>query len=162
LTGAVVWITGLPAAGKSVLAEELRRRLAEAGRPVALLDGDEVRDALVPRHGYDEAGRDAFYQTLGRLAALLARQGLTALVAATAHKRVFRDRVRAAVDRFVEVHVATPAEECARRDPKGLYARKTPDLPGGALAYQPPERPEVVAQGGHDLRAVEEIMRILQ
>jgi len=156
--GAVVWVTGLPAAGKSTLARRLVARLREAGVPAALLDGDEVRAALVPPPGYDEAGRAAFYETLGNLALALARDGLVAVVAATAHRRAFRDRVRARAPRFVEVFVDVPPETCAARDPKGLWAQAraggAPELPGAALAYERPLAPEVVARGGEDADAV--------
>lgn len=152
--GAVAWVTGLPASGKSTFARGLCDRLRAAGRGPVLLDGDAVRAALVPAPGYDEAGRAAFYETLGNLAAALAEQGLVAVVAATASRRAFRDRVRARVGRFVEILVDVPAEVCAARDPKGLWARAraggAPSLPGAGEAYERPAAPEVVADGGED------------
>ncbi len=165
MSGAVAWFTGLPSSGKSTLARLVRERLLAAGAPVVLLDGDEVRRALVPSPGYTPAGRDAFYETLARLAALLASQGQTVLVAATAHRRVHRERARALSPRFVEVHVATPPEACEGRDPKGLWAAaragEAPLLPGAGVAFEPPERPEVVASGGHDLAALEAVLGAL-
>ena len=84
--GAVVWFTGLPGAGKSTLAADLAARLRAEGTIAAVLDSDEVRAALVPRPGHDEAARDAFYRSLAGLAGLLARHffqgsGLILLVA---------------------------------------------------------------------------------
>ena len=162
MRGAVVWVTGLPSAGKSTLARRVQAGLAARGRPAALLDGDEVRRCLVPGPGHLPAERDAFYETLARLAALLARQGLVALVAATAHRQAHRDRARELAPRFVEVFVRTPAAECERRDAKGLYALfregKAPLLPGPGVPYQPPQAPEVVADGGQDDRAVEAVL----
>jgi len=163
--GAVVWVTGLPGAGKSTLARALRERLRAAGCPALLLDGDAVRAALSATPAYDDAGRDAFYRTLGELAILAAGDGLVAIVAATAHRRAFRDRVRARAPRFVEVHVATPAEVCAARDPKGLWARAraggAPALPGAGAPYEPPAAAEVVADGGEDARALGAVERLV-
>lgn len=153
MIGAVVWFTGLPASGKSTLAAALAERLRTADREPLLLDGDEVRAAMVPAPGYDEAARAGFYETLGNLAAVLARQGHLVLVAATAHRRIWRDRVRTRAPRFVEVHVATPLDECRRRDPKGLYARagEGSTLPGAGIAYEAPESPDmVVTPGGEE------------
>ena len=159
MSGAVVWVTGLPSAGKSTFARHLRERLAAAGRAAALLDGDAVRAALVPPPGYDPAGRLAFYETLGNLALDLAAQGLVVIVAATAHRRAFRDRVRARAPRFLEVFVDVSPEVCAARDPKGLWASAragaAPELPGAALGYEPPPAPEIVARGGEDREALE-------
>ena len=163
--GTVIWITGLPASGKSTLAKRLRERLEALGRMAVVLDGDAVREALVPPPGYSPEERDAFYQTLARLAGLLARQGLAVLVAATAPRRAHRAAARALAPRFVEVFVDVPAEECARRDPKGLWARaragEAPTLPGAGAPYEPPEAPEVRAAGGEDAAAVEAVLRSL-
>ena len=165
MTGAVAWFTGLPSSGKSTLAERTRARLAEAGVPALLLDGDAVRRALVPAPGYLPAERDAFYETLARLAALLAAQGQVVLVAATAHRRAHRRLARSLAPRFLEIHVATPPGACEARDAKGLWAAaragRAPLLPGVGIDYEPPEAPEVVASGGLDDRAVEAICALL-
>lgn len=156
MTGVVVWITGLPAAGKTTLARLVQPRLA----PALVLDSDEVRDAL-GMHAYDAAGRDAFYRALAELAALLARQGFAVIVAATAPARVHRERARARAPRFLEVFVDTPSAACAARDPKGLYAAAVATLPGRGAPYEPPVAPDVVAHGGLDGAAVEAIVRAL-
>jgi adenylylsulfate kinase len=160
--GAVIWLTGRPAAGKSTLASAVRARLAELGRAACVLDSDLVRDALVPAPGYDDEGRLAFYTTLGRLAAYLAGQGLIVLVPATAHRRAFREYARAIAPAFVEVYVGASGEACAQRDVKGLYARaragELAGLPGLDTAYEEPIAPDVVATGGHDRDAAERIV----
>jgi adenylylsulfate kinase len=165
VTGAVVWFTGPPASGKTTLAQAVRSRLAEQGAPVCVLDGDEVRAALVPRPGYDAIEREQFYATLAGLAALLARQGMVALVAATAHRRAFREAARALAPRFVEVYVAASVEQCESRDIKHLYenarAGRLHGLPGLDVAYEAPERPDVVAAGGFDQGAVGAIIAAL-
>ena len=158
MNGVVVWLTGLPQAGKSTLAARVHAALRAAGESACILDSDEVRQAMSPTPGYGQEARDAFYATLGQLAALLARQGLMVIVPATAHLRRYRDAARAAAPYFVEVHVATPLEECARRDEKGLYAGAPAELPGVHVAYEPPEAAEVVAQGGQDDAALAEIV----
>ncbi len=142
--GVVVWLTGLPSSGKSFLAQ---RTAALLGHGV-VLDGDAVRASLVPAPGYDEAGRDAFYETLGRLAATLARQGQVVLVPATAHLRRYREAARALAPRFVEVFVDTPLEECRRRDAKGLYAASPTGLPGVGADYEAPGAADLVVRPG--------------
>lgn len=154
MTGAVVWITGLPGSGKTSLAQAAAGVLKERGAAVCILDSDSVREALSPAPSYSDEGRAHFYRTLAGLAALLASQDIVALVAATAHRAIYRDRARTRAPRFVEVYVDTPVEECARRDPKGLYAQaragEITGLPGIDASYEPPARPHVVARGGLD------------
>jgi adenylylsulfate kinase len=163
--GAVVWLTGLPSSGKSTLAARLSAELRAERLPSAVLDGDEVRAALVPAMGYTGAARDAFYATLANLAALLARQGTIAIVAATANRRAWRERARSLCPRFVEVYLEVPLDECRRRDAKGLYARAAQGsahgVPGADTAYEAPLAPEVVARGGEDADALQRILRRL-
>jgi adenylylsulfate kinase len=160
--GIVAWLTGLPASGKSTLARRVRACCEEAGRASVLLDGDELRAAIAPAAGFDEGGRDAFYAALAALAALIARQGLAVVVAATAHRRAWREHARALAPRFLEVHVATPGEVCEARDRKGLYARAragtAPRLPGVGEPYEEPAAADVVARGGEDEDALARIV----
>jgi adenylylsulfate kinase len=156
--GVVVWITGLPSAGKSTFAANLASALERASVPACTLDGDEVRRAVVPALGYADDDRAAFYEVLAGLAALLARQGLAVLVPATAHRRAFRERARELAPAFLETWVDTPLEECARRDAKGLYARAAAGgethVPGPGVDYEAPLAPDIVAHGGEDTAAL--------
>lgn len=167
MSGAVVWVIGLPSSGKSTLANRIAERLRRGGRAAAVLDGDQVRAALDPRPGYDAESRSRYYGTLAHLAALLAHQGLVAVVAATAHRRAFRERARALSPRFIEVFVDVPVETCAARDAKGLYAAarrgsvSVAELPGVGSGFERPQRPDVVATGGEDLLAPEAVARLV-
>lgn len=165
MTGAVVWFTGLPSSGKSTLARSLADRLRGTSVPAVVLDGDEVRLALEPAPDYSLQGRERFYETLARLAALLARQDLVVLVAATAHRRAYRERARELAPRYLEVFVDVPATECARRDPKGLYAAaadgRIRGLPGQDVPFERPEAPDVIADGGHDPAAISRILDLV-
>ena len=164
--GAVVWLTGLPASGKSTLAKTAAKRLRRAGIACCLLDGDAVRAAFEPAPGYGEGDRANYYVTLGNLAALLAAQGMVVVVPATAHLRVFRKHARNVATRFVEVHVALPAHHCASRDTKGLYqaaeAGAIGQLPGVGVTYEPPLEPDVVASGGKDTQALRQLVELVQ
>lgn len=163
MKGMVVWITGLPSSGKSLLAERLWRRLVHAKRPTVVLDGDAVRAAMKPAPAYDDAGRADFYETLATLAAMMANQGLVVLVPATAHLRAYRQKARDMAPQFVEVYVHASAEACARRDAKGLYAAaregKVTGLPGVDVTYEAPESPDIVALGGYDEEALHKLLK---
>jgi adenylylsulfate kinase len=148
MTGVVAWFTGLPSAGKSTLAGKVAAELRLRGIEAVTLDSDEVRAALLPKLGYDDAARAQLYDVLARLAALLARQGHVVLVPATAHRRSFRDAARALAPAFVEIFVDTPVEDCRERDTKGLYAAGAAQAPGVGVAYEPPSAPEVLVRPG--------------
>jgi len=163
--GAVVWIFGLPSAGKSTLANRLADRLRHEGRPVLLLDGDEVRRALDPAPRFDAESRAAFYRALARLASLAARQGTVAVVAATSNRRAHRDEARRLWPDLLEVFVDVPLAECERRDAKGLFARarrgEAPTLPGVGEPFETPDAPDVRARGGEDGAAIEAVRSLL-
>jgi adenylylsulfate kinase len=164
--GAVVWITGLPGAGKSTLGTRIVAALRAAETPCVLLDGDEVRAALGRPAGRGAAERDELYGALAAIAALLGRQGIVVVVAATANRAAHRDRARALAPRFVEVHVATSLADCERRDPKGLYAAaragRAREVPGIDAPYEPPAAADVIASGGEDSAAAERVLALVR
>jgi adenylylsulfate kinase len=166
MTGIVVWLTGAPSAGKSTLAKNVATALRARSVPTVLLDGDEVRHALSPRPGYDDEGRAHFYESLAGLSALIARQGQIVLVAATAHRRAYRERARELAPRFVEVYVDVLEAERRARDDKGLYRKEATgavsQLPGADLAYEPPSAPDLVAKGGRDAEAEQTLVALVE
>jgi adenylyl-sulfate kinase len=152
--GVTLWLTGLPASGKSVLAGELERRLVERGRPAYVLDGDNVRHGLSGDLGFDRAAREEQVRRVAHVAAMLADAGIVVLVSVVSPFAADRDVARAVHAReglqFFEVFVDTPLEECERRDPKGLYARARAgalrDLTGVDAPYEPPAAPELTVR----------------
>jgi len=119
-------------------------------RPV-VLESDALRRVLTPEPSYEPEERDRFYQIVADLAALIAEQGFPVIVAATAPRRLYRDRLRGRVPHFLEILVATPLDICELRDPKGLYRRarlgQAPHLPGATEAYEEPEKADLVVSG---------------
>ncbi|MDG9694295.1 adenylyl-sulfate kinase [Streptomyces sp. DH17] len=150
-TGATVWLTGLPSAGKTTIARELAGRLREEGLRVELLDGDEIREFLSRGLGFSREDRHTNVQRIGFVAELLARNGVTALVPVIAPYADSRDAVRerheANGTAYVEVHVATPVEVCSVRDVKGLYAKQAAGeltgLTGVDDPYEEPVKPDL-------------------
>ena len=145
--GATVWLTGLPASGKSTIAAALERRLVEDGRPAYLLDGDNVRHGLSDDLGFEPGERSEHIRRVAHVARLLADAGVVAVVSLVspmeADRRLARELHDAAGLDFHEVFVSTPrVEECERRDPKGLYARaragKLPGFTGVDAPYEAP------------------------
>jgi adenylylsulfate kinase len=146
-----VWITGLPASGKSTVARALAAELAGKGIRAALLESDAVRREIAPNAGYGDSEREAFYATLAYLARVLVLHGVPVIVDATANRRAYRDRARDAIPRFLEVHVRCPLAVCQARDPKGIYRRgvdgTAQNVPGVSAPYEPPLMPEVIVDG---------------
>src|SRR5688572_19061747 len=165
MEGAVVWFTGIPATGKTTVAAILRDELTSRDVPTLMLDSDDLRRVMTPNPTYSEEERDAFYATIGRVAELAAQGGSVVLISATAPKRLYRDRVRAVVDSFVEVLLICDPEIIELRDPKGLYAKakagKVKNLPGYDLPYEDPREPELIFDTGRT-SATEIAMAILR
>ncbi|MCB5906650.1 adenylyl-sulfate kinase [Streptomyces pinistramenti] len=151
MTGATVWLTGLPSAGKTTIAYALAERLRGEGRRVEVLDGDEIRTFLSAGLGFSRADRHTNVQRIGFVAELLARNGVTALVPVIApyadSREAVRKRHQAEGSAYLEVHVATPVEVCSERDVKGLYAKQAAGeisgLTGVDDPYEQPETPDL-------------------
>ncbi len=149
-----VWITGLPASGKSTLAAALARALRELGIDAAVLSSDALRKVFTPNPRYDDEERNVFYASLVHVGRLLTRHGVPVVFDATANRRAYRDEARAAIPKFVEVYVACPLAVCVSRDPKGIYRKgsrgEAGNVPGLQADYEPPLRPEVEVRGDRE------------
>lgn len=154
--GLTVWLTGLPAAGKSSVAAELRQRLESSGRTAYLLDGDVLRGGLNRDLGFSVADRGESVRRAGEVARILAETGVVAVVALVSPYRADRDRVRAAHENaglpYIEVFVHTPLEVCEARDPKGMYARaraaEITGFTGVDDPYEAPHSPDLILEEG--------------
>ncbi len=163
--GLTIWLTGLPSAGKSTIAQELAKRLEVQGYPVEVLDGDEIRLRLSKGLGFSKADRDEHIRRIAYVARLLTQAGAFAIVAAISPYRSLRDEARAEVQRFMEVYVTCPLEECIKRDVKGLYEKalrgEIRNFTGVSDPYEPPLRPEVTVET-HRERLEESVAKILR
>jgi len=144
--GATVWLTGLPASGKSTIAVALEAALLERRRAAYLLDGDNLRHGLNGDLGFSVEDRAENVRRTGEVACLFADAGVVALVSLVSPYEADRSRVRelhaARELPFIEVFVDTPLEECERRDPKGLFARaRAGELTGMTGIDDPYEAP---------------------
>jgi adenylylsulfate kinase len=149
-----VWLTGLPASGKSTLAACLSQQLAARGARAAVLESDALRKVLTPDATYGERERDVFYGALVHLGRILVDHGVPVIFDATANRRAYRERARQAIVRYLEVYVECPLAVCMARDRKGTYrkglARESSTGPGLQSAYEPPVRPDLVVRGDRD------------
>ncbi len=149
--GFAVWLTGLPASGKSSITRELVKQLRAHGTLVVVLESDSMRKILTPDPTYSEEERDRFYQTLAEIGRVICESGINVIFDATANKREYRDRARSMIRKFVEVYVACPIDVCRDRDPKGIYQQAAQGaastVPGVQAAYEPPLSPEVSLDG---------------
>ncbi len=146
--GLTVWFTGLSGSGKSTVAHALVERLAEYGRNVSLLDGDEIRTHLSKGLGFSKEDRDANIRRVGYVAGLVNQHGGTTLCSVISPYRETRDDARKmSRGNFVEVFCDTPIEVCEQRDVKGLYAKaragEIKGFTGVDDPYEAPENPEV-------------------
>lgn len=167
-SGWVVWIEGLPFAGKTTLARAVGERLRAGGRDIEVLDGDEVRKMFSPELGFSRKDREMHARRVSYVARMLSRHGIVVLVAMITPYETSRQAARATVgDRFSEVWLNCPLEVCRQRDTKGLYRRDRP--PGSSKVtgvddpFEEPLAPELIVDTSTDSVAAstEKIVRYL-
>ena len=160
-----IWLTGLPASGKSTIVAALTPQLVGMGIEVEVLESDAVRRILTPIPTYSPAERDLFYRALALLGARLVAHGVTVIFDATASKREYRDFARSLIPTFIEVAVECPLELAMQRDYKGTYQRgqrgESSTVPGLQEPYEAPLNPEVRIDT-RQVSAVDAAKRVLE
>ncbi len=167
LAGATVWLTGLSGSGKSTIATELARELLNTSRLAYILDADNIRHGLNSDLGYSDQDRTENIRRMAEVACLFADSGTVAIVPIISPFIASREHARKLhADKnlqFIEVHVATPIDECERRDTKGLYAKvrsgQMTGLSGVDSPYEAPKSPDVVV--GLDNQTLQESVKFI-
>jgi bifunctional enzyme CysN/CysC len=167
--GATIWLTGLPASGKSTIAGDLEERLVRSGRSAYRLDGDNLRHGLNADLGFEIADRQESVRRAANAARLLADAGTIAVVSLVSPYEDDRQRARelheeAGLD-FIEVFVDTPLEVCEQRDPKGLYAKarrgEITRFTGIDDPYEAPVNADIVVTPGDEENPVDRLLAAL-
>lgn len=123
-TGFVVWLEGLPGAGKTSTARELGQRLRQEGRKVEMLDGDDVRRIFSPELGFSRKDREMHSRRVSYVSHMLARNGVVVIVAMITPYETSRQAARAEVEvPFEEIWLKCPVDVCRQRESKGVYRR---------------------------------------
>jgi adenylylsulfate kinase len=142
----VLWFTGLSGSGKSTIATRVHQQLVGRGVDVEYIDGDALREVF-PNTGFTRAEREEHLRRTGYMASRLAAHGVAVVASFVSPYRESRNFIRGLCPNFGEIYVATPLEECERRDVKGLYARarrgELRNFTGLDDPYEPPDHPEL-------------------
>jgi adenylylsulfate kinase len=160
-----VWLTGLPASGKSTVTAALSEQIRRTGLVFTVLESDRLRKEFSDNPQYEEREREMFYASLCFIGRVLVEHGISVIFDATANRRAYRKKARESIPRFIEVFVDCPLEVCMSRDPKGIYRMakegKAGNVPGLQAGYEPPEHPDIVIRGDRE-NAQEAARRIVE
>jgi adenylylsulfate kinase-like enzyme len=138
----VIWLTGLPGAGKTTIATLLLERLRLLGKQALLLDGDALRNAL-QMQSYDTDSRKTIALTYARLGKMFSQQGSIAICATVSMFDSVRQWNTENISDYLEVYIKVSDEVLMARNQKGLYSNK---ISG-----------EVTKKHGFDLAALKQI-----
>ena len=168
--GVMLWFTGLSGSGKSTVAVALERELHRRGRLCRLLDGDNIRTGINAGLGFSADDRRENIRRIAEVGKLFVDTGiitLAAFVSPTEELRTLARDIIGAAD-FKEIFVATPLEECERRDVKGLYARarrgEVKNFTGISAPFEAPQNPALVLDttGTPVEESVEKVLALLE
>jgi len=160
----VLWLTGLSGAGKSTIADELHRQLAELKIRSVRLDGDALRSGLNSDLGFSKQDRSENLRRSAHVARLINRLDFPVICSFITPLNEDRQKVREIIgESFVEVFVSASLEVCEKRDPKGLYERaragSLKEFTGVSSSFETPVNPEIVLDT--EKNSVEESLKLL-
>ncbi|ULA58588.1 MAG: Adenylyl-sulfate kinase [Nitrospira sp.] len=163
-----LWLTGLPASGKSSIVARLLPKLASLEMTAEVLESDAVRRILTPEASYSKEERDLFYRALGFMGARLLAHGVNVIIDATASRRAYREFARTLMPDLLEVSVECPLQVCMERDKKGTYRRglqgESSTVPGLQEPYEAPLSPDLTINTTELLpdAAADQIVRLIR
>jgi len=144
----VIWLTGIPASGKTTISKLLKERFQKQNLPADILDGDEIRATLSKDLGFSEQDRKEHNRRIIFIAKLLSKNGIITIVPLISPYRETRELARRELPNFVEVYVKASLDTCIKRDPKGLYQKakngEITNLTGLQSPYEEPQNPELI------------------
>ena len=147
--GITLWFTGLSGSGKSTVAIALEKKLSSEGILCRIIDGDNVRCGLNAGPGFSPQDRKENIRRIAEVCKLFTQTGIVTLATFISPTREIRGMARDIIgeEDFMEVFIATPLEECEKRDVKGLYARarkgEIKEFTGISSPFEEPEDPDV-------------------
>lgn len=148
MTSCAIWITGLPASGKTTIANLLSDYLRAKNMPSIILDGDEMRRTISKDLGFSPDDRREHNRRVIEVAKLLVKNGITAIIPLISPYRITRETARKEIPNFVEVYAKASLDTCMKRDPKGLYKKaqkgEIQNMTGLQSPYEEPETPEII------------------
>jgi adenylylsulfate kinase len=163
----VLWLTGLPASGKSTLAYALEQALLKQSLRSYVLDGDDLRYGLSSDLAFSPQDRSENIRRAGHVAKLMVDAGLIVITSFISPYHKDREQVKTlfSPDRFYEVYLDCTLEVCERRDPKGNYQKarqgRLKEFTGISAPYEPPPSPALVIPTG-EMNVEESLTRLLQ
>lgn len=167
--GITVWFTGLSGSGKSTIAIALERRLSQMGIFSRILDGDNIRTGINRGLSFSEEDRKENIRRIAEVCKLFTETGIVTLAAFVSPTNELRNMAREIIsaDDFAEIYVATPLEECERRDVKGLYAKarrgEIKDFTGISSPFEVPIAPTLsIDSTGRDVEeCIDEVLKVI-
>jgi len=142
-----IWITGLPASGKTTIAALLKEYLDMKKTPNIILDGDEIRKTVSKDLGFSPEERKEHNRRVIEIAKLLVKNGITAIIPLISPYQETRNTARKEIPNFIEVYTKASLDTCIKRDPKGLYKKaqegKIQNMTGIQSPYEEQKNPEI-------------------
>jgi adenylylsulfate kinase len=159
----VIWLTGLSAAGKTSIAQNLEIELFSKGYLTQILDGDVIRSGISSNLTYTCEDRFENIRRIAEVSKLFINSGIISINSFISPTDEIRTMARQIIgeDNFLEVYVNAPLEICEKRDPKGLYAKarrgELKDFTGIDSVFEPPQYAQIEVHT--DQQTVEESVR---
>lgn len=163
-----IWITGLPASGKTTVSLLLKEYFQKTNQAAIILDGDEIRKTVSKDLGFSPEDRKEHNRRVIEIAKLLVKNNITTIIPLISPYRETREQARKEIPNFIEVYTKASLETCIKRDPKGLYKQakegKIQNMTGIQSPYEEPLNPEITLDTEKDTPqdCLEKIIRYLK
>ncbi len=163
-----LWLTGLPCAGKTTLAERIKAESDNRGYKTVHLDGDDVRGKLNADLGFSPEDRKENLRRIAHVARLFNENGNFVIASFVSPSNEFRRMVGDIIGNFKLVYTKCSLETCEERDVKGMYKKardgEIKQFTGISAPFEEPTEPDIIVdtENGSIEDCVEQILQAMK
>jgi len=141
--GIVFWITGLSGAGKTSLANGIKKEIRKKFGPTLVINGDDLRK-IFKLNKYDKSSRLKYTEQYSQFLKFITNQGVNVIFTVVGLFDKIRTWNRKNINNYVEIFIRTNVSKIKKKRKKRIYLKKTNEIVGIQIKPEFPKRPDII------------------
>ena len=140
--GVLIWITGLSGAGKTSLANQIKKEIKANYGPTLLINGDDLRK-IFKLNKYDKSSRLKYVKQYSELVRFITNQGINVIFTVVGLFDSIRNWNRKNINNYIEIFVKADILQIKKKRKKKIYFKKK-QIMGVQIKPEFPKKPDLI------------------